>query len=243
MSLYPFPATLLQEPAAGEDTPPVAGHSLWLDVLRSNALFQDIARTTAANEADQVASWYDPTALIAAERSNATQRPYAGAGQLEFDGLDDNLEVSNGLGVSGTGGTIVIVGSIESMTGALFQFSASTPGISGDGPGITRFSNTLYVRATNGIGDIVIGDSSTARRVFVYRFRNDARSIWINGTQAGSYSGNVPIASQSRLLIGLWYGSSFPLQGTMSACIVYPFELTDGEIADVTTWATTRHGI
>jgi hypothetical protein len=247
MSLYPFPAAHLQEPAAPAPAgPPVAGQALWLDVLRPGALWRDLGRTQPAGEFDGVASWYDATSGIAATQATAAQRPLRDGG-VAFDGLDDLLEAASGLGVSGaTGLTIVTVATIAADVGALFGFSASSPGAVNDGPALTRAFDILYARAYQGGGtsDIVRNaDSATGPRVYAWRVSNAARQLWIDGISVGADARPLTIPAMQRLLIGSWYDSFYPLDGQIAMLVVYPSALTDAQIATLSAWAAARHSI
>ncbi len=85
----------------------VDGLQLWLDANDASTLFQDAAKTIPAGNGDVVGAWADKSGL----GNDATQTTTAakptlvntdGFPALEFDGTDDYLINSSGLGIAGS---------------------------------------------------------------------------------------------------------------------------------------------
>lgn len=216
--------------------PPVAGASLWLDCLRSGALFQDTARTTPAGTSDPVGSWYDPTTGIGATASGA-DRPTLNATGLVFDGTGDYLDAA--IGARAQPETLYLVGRADAaigaghtLTDAIASFNQGRLFYQTGFPHLTAFSGAALSNTAVAQGVLLVA---------CYVMAGASSVLRINTSEA---TGNAGANSGTGLRIGSFGGT--PQQffsGEVRAVLRYPMAHDASQRAAVVAWLAVRHGV
>lgn len=228
--------TLLRSVRA-EAGPPVAGASLWLDRLRSGALWQDAARTTPAGVGDPVGSWYDPTNAVGATASG-TARPTLGTAGLTFDGVNDVLDAAIGARaqpetlyvvaradatINGTGNTLLDATDAINRGRLFYQTSF---------PHLTAFSgaalnNTAVAQGVLLVACYVMAGASSVLRINTSEQAGNAGATSGTGLRIGS-SGGTPQQ---------FFG------GEVRAVLRYAAAHDATQRATTVAWLAARHGV
>lgn len=234
----------------------ISGLQLWLDA-------------STINQADgtAVASWSDLSgnAYDAAQATTASQPTYKtniqnGLGVVRFDGVDDFLSLSTGLGMfnSVPGATVIVVGRYAFDSTSDISFSASV-GISSSyriamfttssnkfqfavrqtdvGGASAPFSTQTGTPFTGAIHAGVVNYSSTQRFVYV----NNA----LGGSASGApfTSGTTSATDSTYIYVGKYGAAGYELNGDICEIVVYNRALEANEFRQLHQYLGRKWGI
>jgi len=223
---------------------------LWLDPADKSTLFQDSAGTTpVAADGDPVGLWMDKSGNgnHFSQSTTASKPTYRESGDLswiEFDGVDDVLEMSGAL--VGTEQVTAVAGAMYSTGGYVLNqnsgaFSSYRLYNSGTADIFRSTGDTGGATASAGaslpVTDVYTGMGDTGNDICTLRVGGIQQNSDASGQGGGAYEGanNSAVGAQST-------GASY-LDGNVYSVIVCDRILSPSEIASAEKFTAQRTGV
>lgn len=235
----------------------ISGLQLWLDASTIN----QVDGTAVTSWADLSGNAYD-----AAQATTASQPTYKtniqnGLGVVRFDGVDDFLSLSTGLGMLNNvaGATVIVVGRYAFDGTSDIPFSISTGG------GLTTYRVAMFTTNSNrfqfGVRRIDGGGGSApfstqvgvpfagAIHAGVVNYSSTERFVYVNNALGGSASGapftsgNTSATDSTYIYVGKYGAAGFELSGDICEIVVYNRALEANEFRQLHQYLGRKWGI
>lgn len=169
-----------------------------------------------------------------AVQATASEQPtFDGSGNVAFDGSNDSLDLPADLLNNAAGYSImarfrlnpgatsgVFVGS-NSDGAAVFYVSANK---------LTAFSGSSPILT----GSTTLSDDTWYKAYITVDGTTNNQTVWLNGVQDGSTTGGAYATGSTATYIGIYNGSSVPMDGDISDVIIEPSVLSLSDMNDLT---------